>query len=137
MFKDGIESDKLRKLFLSYLCGSDRPIHEVLFPTPKDIKEVFENEFQGMTIGAVGLKQLEEARDQLLKWVYKTLTDAEKEFLLSFVELNPDYSKLGVSGAEKFPSILWKQINLSKLKDSNSKKFAQQSSDLKSRFDKM
>jgi hypothetical protein len=32
MFKLKMESDELRKLFLAYLCGGNRPLHEVLFP---------------------------------------------------------------------------------------------------------
>lgn len=137
MFEDKVESAKLRKLFIAYLCGSDRPIHEVLFPTPKNIKAVFEKEFAGMTVDPVSLEQLERARDRLTAWIYKTITDKEKEFLLSFVEANPDFSKLGIKGAESFPSITWKQMNLESLKKKDAKKFSLQSSELKKRFEEL
>ena len=137
LFEAEMQSDELRKLFLAYLCGGNRPLHEVLFPTLLDIKAIYERQFAGMTNVEVSLKTLYEARDKLIRWIHQTLTDDEKEFLISFVELRPEFSKLGVVNAEKFPSILWKQMNLGRLKDSNPKKFALQSKDLMRRLEKM
>lgn len=137
LFQQKMQSDELRKLFLAYLCGGNRPLHEVLFPTLLDIKDIYKKQFEHMTDQEVTLDTLYAARDKLIKWVHKTLTQDEKEFLISFVELNPDFSKLGVQDAETFPSILWKKMNLENLKKKDSKKFALQSSELKKRFEKL
>ena len=136
MLEAKLLSDELRKLFLAYLCGGNRPLHEVLYPTLLDQSALFDSHFQGMANQEADLKSLYKARDELISWIHKTLTDDEKDFLISFVEMNPDFSKLGIAGAEKFPSILWKQMNLQKLKTTNPKKFELQSTELKKKFQK-
>lgn len=132
-----MQSDELRKLFLAYLCGGNRPLHEVLFPTFLDIKDIYEKQFDGMTNVEISLETLYEARNKLIHWIHQSLTSDEKEFLISFVESRPEFSKLGINKAETFPSILWKQMNLNKLKSQNIKKFELQSSELKKKFEKL
>ena len=77
------------------------------------------------------------ARDQLIEWIHNSLTHDEKEFLISFIELRADYSKLSISGAEKFPSVMWKKMNLELLREKNPNKFKLQATELKSRFEKI
>ena len=52
--------------------------------------------------------------------IQKSLTDSEKEFLLSFVSGNPDWKDFDYS---KYPAIKWKQLNINKLKQDNPIKF--------------
>jgi len=137
LFEEKMQSDDLRKLFIAYLCSGNRPLHEVLFPTLLDIKNIHQKQFEGMTHDEVSLETLYEARDKLIKWIHQSLTHEEKEFLISFVELKPVFSKLGIAKAESFPSIHWKLINLEKLKKQNSKKFNLQSSELRKQLDKL
>lgn len=54
---EGITND-IRKAFVVYLIGHDRPMAELLAPQCLDIRNVFENEFQGMTDVPVTLKEL-------------------------------------------------------------------------------
>jgi predicted nucleotidyltransferase component of viral defense system len=54
---EGIDDD-LRRAFLVYLVSHDRPVHELLAPMRKDIADVFERNFQGMTEEAVDLAAL-------------------------------------------------------------------------------
>lgn len=137
LFKAKMQSAELRKLFLVYLCGGNRPLHEVLFPTLLDIKDIYEKQFNGMTSIEIALETLYEARNRLIQWIHQSLTSDEKEFLISFVELKPEFSKLGINKAANFPSIRWKQLNLNKLKNQNLKKFELQSLELKKRFEKL
>ena len=137
LFEAKMQSDELRKLFLVYLCGGNRPLHEVLFPTLLDIEDIYEKQFDGMTNFEISVETLYKARNKLIQWIHQSLVSDEKEFLISFVELKPQFSKLGINGAETFPSIRWKQMNLNKLKDQNLKKFELQSSELKKRFEKL
>src|SRR3546814_18812303 len=45
---EGITSG-IRRAFVVYLTSSNRPIHEVLFPSLRDIQHDYEHNFQGMT----------------------------------------------------------------------------------------
>jgi hypothetical protein len=40
----------IRCAFVIYLASHNRPVHEVLFPSLRDIREEFEHRFKGMTI---------------------------------------------------------------------------------------
>jgi len=59
-------SDDLRRAFIVYLISHDRPISEVVVPRPKDIREEFEQGFDGMTAEPVSLDDLLEAREHLI-----------------------------------------------------------------------
>ena len=48
------------------------------------------------------------------------LTDHEKEFLLAFIEGNPDWKDFDYS---RYPAIKWKQLNIKRLKQINQMKF--------------
>lgn len=130
-----MHSDEVRGLFLVYLCGGGRPLHEVLVPTLLDIKDIYESQFKDMSDSEVTLDMLYSARNQLIEWIHGSLTDDERGFLISFIELRADYSKLKISGVESLPSVLWKKKNLEILRDKNPKKFKLQSTELKDRFD--
>ena len=56
----------IRRAFVVYLASHHRPIHEVLFPTPRDIKYEYVNNFQGMTAEAVPLDMLLAARKRMV-----------------------------------------------------------------------
>ena len=40
----------IRRAFVIYLASHNRPVHEVLFPSLRDIREEYKNNFEGMTI---------------------------------------------------------------------------------------
>jgi hypothetical protein len=61
----------------------------------------------------------EATRAQLIGSIRASLTAADKQFLLSFKNLTPDW---GIHTFERFPAIQWKLQNLQKLKDRNSAK---------------
>ena len=63
---EGITSD-IRKAFVVYLAGHDRPIHELLDPKQKDMQAVYDREFVGMTSKAVGYAELADARRQYIE----------------------------------------------------------------------
>ena len=55
LFAHGGISPEIRRAFVVYLASHNRTIHEVLFPTPKDIRLAFEGSFDGMTTEPVTL----------------------------------------------------------------------------------
>lgn len=108
-------TDEIRKAFVVYLASHDRPMNELLDPTRKDIRRVYESEFTGMTTQEVQYEDLVRARERLIGTLKRDLTQAEKGFLVSLKEGDPEWNSLGISGIEKLPAIRWKLINIRKM----------------------
>lgn len=111
---EGIDDD-LRRAFLVYLISHDRPMHEVLAPTRKDIAAAFASTFQGMTEESVDLAALLGAREALIKAIVGEMPDDHRRFLLSFERGEPDWALLGIAHAPSLPAVLWRQRNLDSL----------------------
>lgn len=43
-------SDDIRRAFVIFLASHDRPMSELLTPNRKDLKQVFADQFEGMTL---------------------------------------------------------------------------------------
>jgi predicted nucleotidyltransferase component of viral defense system len=108
-------SPKVRKAFLVYLISHDRPISELLNPNFKDIRELFDGEFQGMTNDPVSLKSLLDTRKKLVKILNDALTTQERQFLISFKKGDPQWPLLGIAVAEILPAPKWKLFNIRKM----------------------
>ena len=108
-------TDEIRKAFIVYLASHDRPINELLDPTRKDIRRIYESEFAGMTAEEVKYEELIAAREALIGTLMKELTDTEKTFLVSLKEGQPKWSAIGIEGIEKLPAIQWKLMNIQKI----------------------
>lgn len=109
-------TENIRKAFIVYLISHDRPMVELLNPGLQDIKQIFENEFAGMTTEAVRLDDLINVRTELIKKIKTSLTEDEIKFLLSFKNRKPEWKLLGIEGIENLPAVKWKLINLGKMK---------------------
>ena len=120
----------IRQAFVVYLASHNRPVHEVLFPSFRDIRSDYENNFKGMTTEPVELKALLAVRERMAKDIQQGLTSEERRFLLSLVANKPDWSLLGIEHLQMLPGIRWKLQNLEKLQKVNPKRFAEQSEDL-------
>jgi predicted nucleotidyltransferase component of viral defense system len=111
-------TDDFRKTFLVYLISHQRPMSELLRPNFKELKEIYENEFVRMTTQEITLEELLETRKQLVKLIHDTITDDEKQFLLGFKSMKPEWNLLGLENPEAvslLPSVRWKIININKL----------------------
>jgi hypothetical protein len=115
------------RAFVIYLASHNRPVHEVLFPSLRDIRNEYENNFKGMTEEPVALEALLAARDRMVHELQRGLSAAERRFLLSLVAAEPEWSLLGVEHLEQLPGLQWKLQNLEQLRKVNPKKFAAQS----------
>lgn len=116
----------IRRAFVIYLACHKRPIHEVLFPAMKDIRQEYERNFVGMTVDPVALDDLLATRERLVHEIQTTLDEAERKFLLSLVSNRPDWAVLDIDHVDQLPAIQWKLLNLGKLQAANPKKFAEQ-----------
>jgi predicted nucleotidyltransferase component of viral defense system len=90
LFAHGGITPAIRRAFVVYLVSHNRPIHEVLFPVPKDIRLAFEGTFSGMTASLVTLDQLLEARRRLFQELPASLDENEREFLRAFTRGEPN-----------------------------------------------
>ena len=100
---EGITSG-IRRAFVVYLASHNRPLHEVLFPTLRDIRWEFEHNFAGMTVEPVDIAALLAARERMLRELQQGLTAGERQFLLSLVSAEPEWTLLGVPHLEQLPA---------------------------------
>jgi predicted nucleotidyltransferase component of viral defense system len=127
-------TDGIRRAFVVYLASHNRPVHEVLFPSPRDIHHEFEHNFVGMTAEPVELDALLAAREQMMRELQQGLKEEERRFLLSLVTAEPEWALLGIPHVEKLPSVRWKLQNLERLRKANARKFAEQLDELSRRL---
>lgn len=120
--------EEVKQGFLYCLLGSERPIHEMLNPNLLDQKSALTKQFEGMTSEEFSYEEYERVRSELIGSVRGGLTSGDKDFLLRFKNLTPDWGKYSYAD---FPSIRWKIQNLQNLKDKNPAKHSQLYSALK------
>lgn len=124
-------TDSLFRVFLVYVAGSGRPMHELLAPTKAPLGAMYTEEFVGMTRDAVSLEELEAARVRLLDDIRARLTGNAATFLLSLHDADADFGLIGLPDAERLPAVQWKLLNLRKLMADNPRKHAEQRALLK------
>ncbi|RUO76331.1 nucleotidyl transferase AbiEii/AbiGii toxin family protein [Pseudidiomarina taiwanensis] len=105
--------DEIKRGFMFALISSNRPTHEMLAPNLFDQRAAFENQFEGMSNVVFSYTDFETTRLKLIETVRRSLNEADKQFLLSFNGLEPDWS---VYNYHQFPSVKWKLMNLAKFK---------------------
>lgn len=134
MNQNGGITPRMRKAFVVYLAGHNRPMHELLPPLPHNIKNSFENEFVGMTAEQISIEALETTRKHLFAELPASLDKSEKKFLLSIHRLEPDWNSLKINGIENLPAIKWKLKNLDILRTKNPRKFSEMLETLEQRL---
>ncbi len=116
----------IRRAFVVYLASHNRPVHEVLFPSLRDIHREFEQNFTGMTAEPVQLVDLLAVRERMMRELQQGLSADERRFLLSVVVAEPEWTLLEVAHLDQFPGLRWKLQNLHRLRKTNATKFAKQ-----------
>lgn len=120
----------IRRSFVAYLACHNRPIHEVLSPTRRDISGEYHNTFRGMTTEPVELEALLSARERMVAELQGGLDAKEREFLISVARNEPDWTLLGIEHLEQLPGMRWKLANLERLAKANPKKLKAQAREL-------
>jgi hypothetical protein len=95
----------------------------MLGPNLLDQQAAFENQFEGMSDLTFNYADYEATRDMLIDTIRKNLNESDKQFLLSFNRLQPDWS---VYDYQHFPSVKWKLFNLAKFKEDNPETYQRQ-----------
>jgi len=88
---EGFTND-IKKGFMLYLLSSNRPLNEMLQPNLIDQQETMVNQFEGMSSESFTYEDFVNSRTQIIDTIHKSLTAKDKEFLLSFNNLTPDWN---------------------------------------------
>lgn len=127
LYEQGDLTPDILEAVVIYLAGHNRPTHEVLFGTDKDISTSYANSFVGMTFEeSPSLEILLDIRAKLRADVTQRITEKHRDFLIGLAEANPDWSLLDCEHAESLPGLRWKLINLKKFQNNRSSDFAKQ-----------
>jgi len=119
LFAHGGITPAIRRAFVVYLASHNRTFHEVLFPTPKDIRLAYEGSFAGMTSDPVTIEALLATRDRLFQELPAALDANEREFLRTLVRAKPAWALLEIPHLEELPAIRWRLQNLQQLQRDN------------------
>ena len=123
--------EQVKDGFLLCLLGSDKPILESLQPHAIDQTNALEKQFEGMSDIPFSYSDYEKTRSWLVSYVNESLTDADKQLLLSFEQGSPNWSWCSAGDLSIYPSVRWKLQNIDRLKSINKKKFEQSVAKLK------
>jgi len=122
MFNFVTDFAQVKKGFLYYLLGGDRPMVESLSPNRIDQQETLIKQFSGMTDIPFTYSDYEETREKLIDFINSNLTQQDKEFLIAFEAGNDLLQFSEYQEYLQFPSVQWKLQNISKLKEINPNK---------------
>lgn len=119
---DGFNNN-IRQGLLIMLLSHNRPINELISSNFQQREQEFLLEFEGMTEETFTYNDHKETFEKLVKIIQTSFTEADKDFIIGFHNLNPDWDLLGLKNAKNLPAIKWKLQNLQKLKEQNLEKF--------------
>lgn len=108
-------TEKLKTAFLVYLLSGNRPISEMIHPNRVDQRQAFSNEFAGMTDHEVAYEELEAAREKLIQTIDASLTQQDREFLMSFKRGKPLWEHLEIEHIRNMPAMKWKLHNIGQM----------------------
>jgi predicted nucleotidyltransferase component of viral defense system len=112
LLDEGPLDKSLRRAFVIMLASHNRPMNEVLSSPVKDLAAPYENSFRGMTRDLVPLSDLYDAHERLKNILPSSLDDAERQFLISLKEGNPEWGLLELPQVQELPAIQWKLQNI-------------------------
>ena len=121
-------TDDLFRVFMVYVAGSRRPIHELLLPTSHPNPDLYEKDLAGMVYDPISYESLLEVGRRLQADIRSRLRGDIATFLLALHDTEPDFNLIGLPSAVELPAIRWKLMNLENLKKHNPKKHFEQRS---------
>jgi len=101
--------------FITYLLSHPRPISEIMNPNWKDITDIYNNEFQGMTFKPVSIDELVVIPGKMINALKTQFTQQDYDFLKSFKEGKPDWSLAPNENIQNLPAVKWKLQNIQKM----------------------
>jgi len=116
--------DEIKMGFIVLALGHNRPLHELLNPILQDHRDVFDQQFAGMTDEPFSYEEHVETWKRLQADVLSALTDSDRRNMLDFVSLAGSPDQFGMPNLSRLPAVVWKRQNLESLKTNDPAKFA-------------
>ena len=136
-YEQGDLTPDILEAVVIYLAGHNRPTHEVLFGTDKDISASYANSFVGMIFEeSPSLEMLVDVRARLRADIVQRMTKKHRDFLIGLAEASPDWTLLDCEHAESLPGLRWKLINLKKFQKNRPSNFERQAELLRTLLDR-
>lgn len=136
LFETGGITPEIMQGFMIGLLSSPRPIHEMIRPNFLDQRRAFETQFAGMSETPFSYEDFEATRTRLVEEIHAGFTDADRAFLLSFKNAEPEWSLFPHEKINDLPALRWKLSNIETLKAQNTNKHAEQLRALEERLKK-
>lgn len=134
LYENGGITDGIIDCFVCYLCGGNGVFYETLDPNPKDIRDVFAKDFDGMQFERTTPEELTEIFLRLKRDVVGMMRNERKDFLVGFSRVVPDFSLAPFPELSEYPAIKWKLLNLEKFGKKSPAEFALQTKKLEDLF---
>lgn len=125
LFENEGLTDEIKMGFIACILSHPRPINEILNPNFVDQREAFDRQFSGMTLEPFSYENFEATRIRLINEIKRSLTDKDKNFLLSFKKGEPAWDLFDAPKLRDMPAVKWKLLNILKLKETNAPKLNQ------------
>lgn len=119
----GSVDGSMKQSLLIMLLSHNRPFYELVSPNFQSREQEFFLEFKGMTEEDFTYNDHKETFEKLTNIVPTLFTPSDKDFIIGFHKLNPDWKLLDLENVKNLPAIRWKLQNLQKLKKQNIKKY--------------
>jgi len=126
---------EVKEGFLVLALGHNRPLHELLGPMIQGQREIFDQQFSGMSDEPFSYDAHRATLERLTVDVKGLFDDGDKRRLLDFVSLSGEENAWGIPHFDELPAIRWKRRNLDSLRKSNPAKFMAQREALARLFD--
>ncbi|MDR0822636.1 MAG: nucleotidyl transferase AbiEii/AbiGii toxin family protein, partial [Endomicrobium sp.] len=104
LFENEGITEYIKNGFIVCMLGDNGAPYELLAPKIKDQRKTLDNSFNGMTDRPFSYQDHESALQELIKTLHKSLTDKDKEFIISFFSLNPKWELNNIPNLQKLPA---------------------------------
>lgn len=118
-------TDEIKMGFIGGVLSHPRPINEILNPNFLDQHDAFDRQFSGMTLEPFSYENFEATRIRLIGEIKRSLTDRNKNFLLSFKKGEPEWDLFDAPKLKDMPAVKWKLLNIRKLIETNKRKHSE------------
>jgi len=122
LFENEGLTNEIRMGVIAGILSHPRPINEILNPNFVDQREAFDRQFSGMTLEPFSYENFEATRIRLINEIKRSLTDKDKNFLLSFKKGEPEWDLFDAPKLKDMPATKWKLLNILKLIETNKQK---------------
>lgn len=126
---------EVKEGFLVLALGHNRPLHELLGPMIQEQREIFGQQFSGMSDEPFSYDAHRTTLERLTADVKDLFDDGDKQRLLDFVSLSGEENAWGIPHFDELPAIRWKRRNLESLRKSDPVKFTAQREALERLFE--